>query len=194
MLSANRGVTSPRNVISVYREIIGHALLFAACGNDDDAPFDDANGPGTADDNGNGNGDNGLDGVGGDPDASTATFAGEDLDFHFLECQEQFDHDDRVEIRGRSADPLMPDHDPELELVLRVNERDDDASVRLTREAMELDESFDGHEWTATAAEVDIGWSGASATLELELSPGPDEEDAAAEGGDTETIEFDLVC
>lgn len=45
------------------------------------------------------------------------TVAGQAVDLHFTECQEQFEHDG-VEMRARGADPSSPDHDPVLEVVL----------------------------------------------------------------------------
>lgn len=132
----------------------------------------------------------------GDPDASTVTVDGEDVDLHFTECQEQFDNDG-VEMRVRGADPFSPDHDPELELVLSVDEHptEDGAWVELRRGPLELEDDFDGHRWELDDnSEVeDIGWHGASADVELELTEmGADE--PSGESGDMEIVTFDIVC
>ena len=135
----------------------------------------------------------------GDPDASSVTVGGEEVDLHFTECLEQFDHDGVVEITARGHDPFMPDHDPELELVLDVDEDpfDDGARVSLRREPEHVEDfdDFDGHRWELSdGTEVeDIGWHGSSAEVELELTDvGPDEPEG--EEGDLETVAFDLVC
>ena len=182
------------------------ALTLAACGADEEDMADETVGEDEAaqdledDDDGTDPQDAASDAdepLGdGDPDASSVTVAGEAVDLHFTECQEQFDHDG-VEMRARGADPFSPDHDPELELVLSIDEHptEDGAWVELRRGPLELEDEFAGHRWELddSSQVTDIGWHGASAEVELELTEvGADEPEG--ESGDMDTVAFDIVC
>lgn len=171
--------------------VLASLSLVAAC-NGDDAGEADEEGDDTAaaeeaaeDTEGEEPGD-------GDPEASTATFRGDELDFHQVECQEQFDRDG-VEIRARADDPQRADDDPWEDLVLEVNETEDGAFVTLRR-AHPLDgQEWDFHEWRAPSAEregVEAGVDGARGEVELELTPGADEDVEETD----HSVTFDIAC
>ncbi len=184
------------------------ALVLAACGADeagetgeevDDPAGEEDVDDGDDDGSDNDDGDNGDEARGdGDPEASTVTVDGEDAELHFAQCQEQFEHE-AVEIRVRGYDPRNPDHDPELELVLSIDENPQDEGVartpELRREPVELEEEFDGHRWEPVEGSdpIEIDWDGTSAEREFEIiEVGDDEPDG--EQGDAMDVAFDLVC
>ncbi len=179
------------------------ALVLAACGADDpetDAVDDAADAEDVDDGEADDEPDDGDDEErgDGDPEASTLTVDGEDAELHFAQCQEQFEHE-AVEIRVRGYDPLNPDHDPELELVLSIDENPQDEGVARTpdlrRAPVELEEEFDGHRWEPVEGSepIEIDWDGTSTEREFEIiEVGDDEPDG--EEGDVMEVTFDLVC
>lgn len=158
------------------------ALGFAGCAGDDEEEASADSDDDTAED---ARGD-------GDPEASTATFRGDELDLHQVECQEQFDHE-RVEIMGIAEDPRATEDGRWEELRIAVDALEEGGRLHI-RHVGPLDgESFDGDRWelpTSERDQVEVDWDGASGAVELELDAGadgdPDSEDAI--------LEFDLVC
>ncbi len=178
---------SPRRRWQVTSLLSAAALVLAACGADENGDEVDV-------------GDNGDDeaGADGDPEASTLTVDGEDVELYFTECLGQFEHDG-VEISARGFDPFNPDHDPELQLHLSVDEDPQDEGVgrglRLRRAPVEPADEFDGHEWEPVEGSepTDIDWTGTSAEREFEISDvGEDEPDG--EQGDVVDVTYDLAC
>ena len=179
------------------------ALTLAACGAEEaepDAPDDAADTEDIDDEEPDDESDDGDDDErgDGDPEASTLTVDGEDIELYFTECLEQFEHE-AVEISARGYDPLNPDHDPELQLHLSVDEDPQDEGFtrppHLRRAPVEVEDEFDGHRWEPVEGSepIEINWDGTSGEREFEIiEVGDDEPDG--EEGDVMEVTFDLVC